>query len=159
MIIRKFKASDAVAAARMHRWTIRKINSKDYSTKQIKIWSGRTNAKRFRDSMKSKISFVAVDDGKIVGFGGFKKDGEFGSLYVHNKYIGGGVGKKLLKKMEKTAANMGIKKFTINSSLTAKNFYQSQGYNVIRKTVFSRPGLNLQVYKMEKSLRDIILTI
>ncbi len=153
MKIRKFRVGDAAAVARMHRGTIRKINSRDYSKKQIEVWSGRTNAKRFKESMKSKISFVAVDGEKIIGFGGFKKDGEFNSLYVHNKYIGKGVGKRLLSKMEKTASNMGIKKFTINSSLTAKNFYKSQGYKVLRKTLFKRPKLALQIYKMEKKLR------
>ncbi len=153
MIIRKFRASDAIAVSRMHRGTVRKINNRDYSKKQIKVWSGRTNAKKFRNSIKSHIQFVAVDKGKIIGLGGFRKDGEFNSLYVHNKYIGKGTGKKLLEKMEKTAVNMGFKKFTINSSLTAKDFYKSQGYRVIRKTVFKRPGLTLQVYKMEKRLK------
>ncbi|MBI4163377.1 MAG: GNAT family N-acetyltransferase [Candidatus Aenigmarchaeota archaeon] len=154
MIIRKFRASDAVAVARMHRGTIRKINSKDYSKKQIEVWSGRTNAKKFRGSMKSHIQFVAVDKGRIIGLGGFRKDGKFNSLYVHHKYIGKGAGKRLLSKMEREALKMGFKKFTVNSSLTAKNFYQSQGYRVIRKTLFKRPQLILEVYKMEKKLRS-----
>jgi len=155
MIIRKFRASDAIAVSRMHRETIRKINNKDYSKRQIEVWSGRTTAKKFVDSMKYRLRFVAIDNGKIIGFGDFAKDGKFNALYVHNKYIRKGVGEKLLKKMEREALKMGFKKFTVNSSLTAKYFYKSQGYKVIRKTIFRRPGLNLEVYKMEKRLRHI----
>jgi len=58
MRIRKFRASDAVEVARLHRNTIRNINSKDYSKEQIAVWSGRTSAKRFRESMNKFIRFV-----------------------------------------------------------------------------------------------------
>lgn len=153
MKIRRFKSSDAAEMARMHRATIRKINSRDYSKKTITAWSGRSTAKRFRKSMKQRIRFVTIDKNKIIGFGDFTKGGEINGLYVHPKYIGKGVGNKLLRKMEKTASSMGIKNLTVKSSLTAKDFYKSQGYKTLRKALFKRPGLTLQVYKMEKKLK------
>ena len=152
MKIRRFKPSDAAEMARMHRSTIREINSSDYSKKQVAAWSGRSTAKRFRKSMKQRIRFVAIGKNKIIGFGDFTKDGEINGLYVHPKYIGKGVGKKLLRKMEKTALELGIAKFTVKSSLTAKDFYKSRGYKLLKKTVFRRKGLHLQVYNMEKAL-------
>lgn len=153
MYVRKFKASDAREVARMHRSTIRFVNSKDYPQKQIAVWSGRTSAKRFRNSINMFFRFVAVDKSKIVGFGDFKKDGELSGLYVHKDYQGKGVGYSLLKKIEKSARQKGIKKLFLFSTITAKDFYKNHGYKIIKKTKIRIKHQNLVVYKMDKLLK------
>ena len=153
MYIRKFKASDAAEVAKMHRNTIRFVNSKDYLPEQIEVWSGRTSAKRFRDSIKMFFRFVAVEKGKIVGYGDFKKDGELAGLYVHKNYQGRGVGFLLLKNIEKSARKKDIKKLFCYSTITAKDFYKKQGYGIIKKTKFPIKNQKLTVYKMSKLLK------
>ncbi len=153
MYVRKFKASDAREVARMHRSTIRFVNSKDYPPKQIAVWSGRTSAKRFRDSINMFFRFVAVDKSKIVGFGDFKKDGELAGLYVHKNYQGRGVGFLLLKKIEKSARKKYIKKLFCYSTITAKDFYKKHGYRIIKKIKFPIKNQKLTVYKMSKFLK------
>ncbi|HLD41948.1 MAG TPA: hypothetical protein VJB06_02845 [archaeon] len=73
MKIRKANPEDAEAISRLHRWTIRKINSKDYSKRQIYVWSKRSTPERLRKIMdNSKIFFyVAEDSNKIVAFSDF----------------------------------------------------------------------------------------
>ena len=85
MRIRKFKSSDSVEVARLNRSTIRCINKTDYSPKQIMVWSGRVSAKRFRESIPKRKRFVAVENGRIVGFGDFSHDGELTGVYVHKQ--------------------------------------------------------------------------
>ncbi|MBI2102190.1 GNAT family N-acetyltransferase [Candidatus Woesearchaeota archaeon] len=153
MHARKFRISDAAEVARMHRNTIRFVNSKDYPQKQIKIWADRTSAKRFRNSIDMFYRFVAVDNGKIVGYGDFKKEGELAGLYVHKEYQGKGAGYLLLKKLEESAKQKGIKKFYMYSTITAKDFYKMHGYRIVRKTKFSIKNQKLIVYYMEKKLR------
>ena len=91
MKIRKFKSSDSVEVARLHRSTIRCINKTNYPPKQIKVWSGRVSAKKFRESKRKR--FVAVDKGKILGFGDFSHDGEITGLYIHKNFQRKGIGK------------------------------------------------------------------
>lgn len=153
MYVREFKVSDAAEAARMHRNTIRFVNSKNYPQKQIEVWACRTSAKRFRDSINMFFRFVAVEKGKIVGYADFKKDGELAGLYVHKNYQGRGVGFLLLKKIEKSARKKYIKKLFCYSTITAKDFYKKHGYRIIKKTKFPIKNQKLTVYKMSKLLK------
>ena len=70
MRIRKFRNSDATKLARLHRSTIRNVNSQDYPKEQIDVWSGRVSAERFRKSAKENTRFVAIANKKISLFYG-----------------------------------------------------------------------------------------
>ena len=152
MLIRKFKDSDAVKLARMHRETIRTINNKDYSKEQIKVWPERSTAKRFSKYAKNRLIFVALDKNKIIGFTEYK-DNEIKALYVHKDYIGKGVGEKLLKELIDISYKKGIRKLKCMSTITAKNFYLKQGFKIIRKTKFLIGNQKLKVYEMIKQLK------
>src|SRR3989338_7511398 len=145
MKIRRFRNSDAVELARMHRGTIRVINKKDYTKQQIKVWAT-ASAKRWRDNSKSKNSaiFVALNKNKLIGFIQLKGS-EVNALYVHKNYIGREVGKRLLKKLEETAYKNGIRKLTCLSTITAKDFYNKQGYKIIKKTKYKIGNQKLKV--------------
>lgn len=153
MQIRKFRLSDAAELARLHRGTIRGVNVRDYPPKHIAVWSGRVSARRFRESAKDKIRYVAIENNKIVGFGDFYKKGELTALYIHKSYQGKGVGQRLLKVLERKALIMGIKEFKLSSTITALDFYKKQGYKVIRKSVHPIKNQRLIVYNMKKRLR------
>lgn len=152
MHIRKFRLSDAAELARLHRGTIRSINVLDYPPKQIAVWSGRVSARRFRESAKNIIRYVAIKDNKIVGFGDFEKKGEMTGLYVHKDYQNKGVGQRLLKMLERQALKIGMKEFKLSSTITALDFYKRQGYKVIRKSIHPIRNQRLIVYKMKKRL-------
>ena len=152
MYIRKFRDLDAVELSRMHRETIRTINSKDYPKEQIKIWAERSTAKRFRKYAKDNAIFVALIKNKIIGFTEYK-DNEVKALYVHKDYIGKGIDEKLLKKLIDITYKKGIRKLKCMSTITAKNFYLNQGFKVIRKTKFLIGNQKLKVYEMIKQLK------
>ena len=152
MKIRKFKSSDSVEAARLNSITIRHINKTDYSPKQIEIWSGRASAKRFRESMHQRKRFVAIEKFKIVGFGDYSLDGELTGLYVHRDFQGKDVGKILLKKLEEQAKKDKIKEFHLSSTITAKKFYEKNGYKIIKKGKHEIDGQKLVIYRMKKKL-------
>jgi len=153
MYVRKFRISDAKEVARMHHNTIKFVNSKDYPPKQIEVWSGRTSAKRFRDSIDVFFRFVAVENKKIVGYGDFKKDGELAGLYIHKDYQGKGTGYLILKKLEESAQQKGIKRFFLYSTITAKDFYKKHGYRVIKEIKLPIKNQKLTVYNMSKFLK------
>lgn len=152
MKIRKFKSSDSVEVAKLHRNTIRYVNKTDYPPKQIKVWSGRVSAKRFRESISQRKRFVAIEKNKIVGFGDYSSDGELTGLYIHKDFQGRGVGKSLLIKLEGQARKQGIKEFHLESTTTAKIFYERNGYKIIKKGKHEINGQRLVIYIMKKKL-------
>lgn len=157
MKIRLASDGDCAEIARLHRATIRHINSKDYPKKIIKAWSERTNAKRFRDSLSKCKRWVAVEKGKIIGFVDHGKGDELWGLYVHKDYIGKGLGSKLLKIAENSLKKQGAKTIKIESTITARPFYEKNGYEFVKKglhPVFGdkESGLFVDVCIMEKKL-------
>ena len=81
-------------------------------------------------SSTNNISLVALDSvkDKFAGFVLMNKDGEVLLNYVLPAYIYKGIGKTLLKKMEHIAKLSGIKALSVVSTITAKNFYEKNGF-------------------------------
>ena len=153
MKIRLAKDEDCAGMARLHRATIRSVNSNDYSEDIIEVWSGRTNAKRFRDSAHKCKRWVAVEKGKIVGFVDHGDDDELWGLYVHKDYVRKGIGGKLLKIAENSLKEQGVKTIKIKSTLTAKIFYEKHGYKVVRSTLHPVKDKKLKIYIMKKTTK------
>lgn len=152
MRIRKARLADSAEIARLHRATIRAINANDYSPAEIKEWSGRSSAKRFRSSHGKAFRYVAVEGEKIVGFADFNKENpeNYWGLYVHKDFLGRGIGSRLMKKMEEAAKKMGAKKFVLSATKTAKAFYEKQGFKVNKKSKHPVEDQKLDVYVMIK---------
>lgn len=152
MKIRLARDEDYAAVARLHRQTIRNINSKDYPQDIIHVWSARTSAKKFRESTDKYKRWVAMDNDKIIGFCEHNYECELWGLYVHKDYLGKGVGSRLLKIAEDSLEKQGCKKITIKSTITAKIFYQKNGYKVLKKTTHEMEDKKVPIYIMSKKL-------
>lgn len=150
--VRKFRSEDAAEVARLHRGTIRAINRNDYTPRQIRVWSGITTAKRFRDSIGKFIRFVAVENEVIVGFGDFTLDGDLAGMYVHKNWQGKGAGSALLRKIESEAKKRGVMQLEVTSTITAKTFYEQHGYKLVRKSTHMMNGVRYPVYVLKKKL-------
>jgi GNAT superfamily N-acetyltransferase len=75
----------------------------------------------------SLVAFDAVKE-KFAGFILMNKDGEILLNYVLSAYIYKGVGKGLLKEMEHIAKSSGITALSVVSTITAKDFYERNGF-------------------------------
>lgn len=78
----------------------------------------------------NNISLAALDTpkSKLSGFALMNKDGEILLNYVLPSYIYKGVGKVLLKEMEHIAKSSGIQALSVVSTITAKHFYERNGF-------------------------------
>lgn len=135
VIIRKLDPEDVKAVVRLMRDTIRIVNRKDYTQKQIEVWSSKNTARRLSKKVQevSALRIVAVFDGKIVGTACLKFQGnELTGLYVKHDMHGKGIGSRLLRHIESYARRKGLKDIKLYSTLTAVDFYKHQGYKRIR---------------------------
>ena len=154
MIIRKFRNSDAIELAKMHKATISNVNSQDYNKKQIKVWSDKISANKYKKTSKEKnrVIFVAIEKRKIVGYGEYL-DKHIAGLYISKDHLGEGIGKKLLQILESHAYKKGIRTIMCFSTITAHKFYEKNGYKTIKKnTKYQIGNQKLTIYEMKKRL-------
>ncbi len=151
MRIRRAALEDAKELSALRKATIRTINKNDYTPSQIARWSKRGNTDDFVKIHDQVLRYVAIEEEKIIGFGDIMKDTpeEMGALYVHKNFVRQGVGTKLMKKIENTVRKMGVRRFSLRSSITAKEFYEKLGYKVIALKKNRQKG---NEYLMEKRL-------
>ena len=151
-IIRDATQADFEQMAVLHRDTIRHINARDYSEEAITAWSARPSPELYAKGVGRGRRWVAEMDGKVVGFTDHGLDGKFWGLYVHKDHIGEGIGKVLLSTNESSLMELGFTHVEIESTLTARPFYESQGYAYVRDDVALMDGVEVPIVILEKQL-------
>jgi hypothetical protein len=77
------KESNILAVCRLHRNTLRQINSKDYQKEVISLLVKSRTSKGHKESLKSCIKYIAFvqKTGAIFGFGDYKVQKKFGEKF------------------------------------------------------------------------------
>jgi len=151
MEIRLVRDADYPAIARLRRQTIRNVNSKDYEEEVIDNWSAKVGVLGFRKSADTCKRWVAVEEDRIIGFCEHTFECELSRIYVHKDHLRKGVGSRLLEVAEASLEKQGCKEIRLESTVTAKDFYEKNGYKVIRKTLY-KGNEKEPIYKMSKKL-------
>lgn len=94
----------------------------------ISLWLANKTAENMRRWIAQTHVFVATEHGRIVGVGAITKSGEITLNYISPDMRFRGIGKLLLRRMERQASELGVRTITLQSSLTALRFYDSAGY-------------------------------
>ena len=154
MRIRRARPEDAKEIASMNRKTVRNVNKKDYTKRQIAAWSSMNKARRLCKAIKEgRKIWVAVDKDEIVGMATLlPEEKEVGGFYIKHNKIGTGIGKKLNEKIEQEAKKKNIKELKLCSTITAAPFYKKRGYKKIRKTHVTMNKVKIPCVIMKKKL-------
>ena len=150
MNIRQYKSSDLEQMARLFYDTVHAINIKDYTEQQVNVWAtGNINLKEWDSSFLRHLTYVAVENDMIIGFGDIDKTGYLDRLYVHKNFQGRGVATAICNCLENEIRTSSI---TVHASITAKPFFEKRGYRTIRHQEVKRQGVLLRNYIMIKNL-------
>ena len=146
MLIREYISSDCGQLAELFYQTVHTINAKDYTNEQLDVWAtGNVDLKEWDSSFSKHYTLVAVDHDIIVGFGDIDSTGYLDRLYVHRDFQQQGIASALCNRLES-----GFDKITTYASITAKPFFLSRGYKVVKEQQVIRNGVSLTNYVMEK---------
>ena len=127
--IRLYRSSDAKQIAQLFYETVHTVNAKDYSREQLDAWAPKElDTAGWERALFPTIAFVAQIGKKIVGFADFLPDGFLCHLYVHKDHQRQGIATLLLAEVEKTAKAQGLASMQTEASITARPFFESQGY-------------------------------
>lgn len=153
--IRKAEADDAGGIYDVLVDSVRGLTGGEYTPEQQRAWIGSCG----RDFLHSMVAleqhdiWVAEAAGAgIVAFGALHAD-EVSYLYVRTRYVGQGLGTRLLLLMEETARRKGERRLRLHSSLTARAFYERRGFTATGRIMVCRQGVYLPVVLMEKALQ------
>ena len=155
--IRRFKLGDEKEIVSLIRSARRKTNIRDYSKELIEELCQEINEDIMIERGIKYHTYVVLNDNKIVGVGSvslyldFKDEVQFHNIYVLPEYQGKGIGKLIIKTLEKDEYCKNAKKIHIYSSISAMEFYRKRGYN------FTTDGYIVDSdgeYKLEKIIDD-----
>ena len=152
--IRTAKASDASAIADVAVASIRGLGANFYDAAQIEAWSAAFTPESVQASFVTGITWVAVDDGQVVGFAKWEPPTEFDLLYVHPNAAGTGVARALSDALERAAINAGVFHLEGTVSRSARAAFDSFGYERVEEATRHVGGQSFAVARMRKNFDE-----
>ncbi len=150
---RRVRLNDLDQILNVFNQAVRNTALKDYTKEQIDAWSA-SSLERDRWSQKivHQEVYAVLEDNKIIGFSSLENKNYIDLMYVHPSYLGRGIAKFLLSKIEGLAKGYGTQIIKTDVSETAKPFFERMGFVVERKNEFDLRGVLIHNYAMKKEL-------
>ncbi|WP_172840458.1 GNAT family N-acetyltransferase [Virgibacillus phasianinus] len=156
MELKRFESNRINEVITLFRETILTVNTKDYSKEQVEEWANnRHTVDEWVNRLDTSLTYIALINDKIVGFGNMTDEGLVDLLYVHKNHQAEGIGSMLVTQLEADAKRQNFNCITTEASITAKPFFLSKGYFVHQKQLKLIAGTRLTNYKMVKELGGI----
>lgn len=148
MELRDYNISDCETLAALFYDTVHTVSAGDYSKEQLDAWAtGTVNLEAWNRSFLEHTTIIAVEDGRIAGFGDMDRTGYLDRLYVHKDYQKRGIATAICDRLE---AAILTDSFCTHASITAKPFFEGRGYRVVREQTVERNGVLLTNYVMQR---------
>lgn len=148
MLLRPYRPVDCPALATLFYDTVHTVCRRDYSAAQCDAWAdGMVDLEEWNRSFLAHITWIAEQDGQIIGFGDIGRDGYLDRLYVHRDFQRQGVATALCDTLEAAVTARPIK---THASRTARSFFLARGYRQIRSQQVVRHGVMLQNFVLQK---------
>lgn len=149
MILRRYRSADCEEMAKLFYDTVHEVNIRDYTVEQVNAWAdGNVDLAAWDKSFTEHYTVVAEENGVIVGFGDITEGGYLDRLYVHKDYQRKGIATAICDKLE---SYPDTDELTVHASITAKPFFISRGYTVVKEQEVVRRGVVLTNFVMKKS--------
>ena len=153
IVLRPYQPDDAQALLALFRDTIRRVNVRDYAPDQIAAWSSDAidpNAWAARFSGRHVVVAELADC--AVGFAELEFNGHIDRFYVSADLQCRGIGGAMLSALETEARRLGLVRLDLESSITARPFFEGRGFRLVTPQMVSCRGVEFLNYRMEKHL-------
>ncbi len=153
--VRTYKPEDAPALLNLFLDTIRRVNARDYSPHQIRPWaSDDIDPQVWASGLADRFVAVAEEAGSPVGFIDLERSGHIDRMYVSADQQRRGVARLLLSAVLAEAPRLGVTRLFTEASITARPFFESQGFVVVAPQVVTCRGAEFINYRMERVLAE-----
>lgn len=154
MNIREARDEDADQVVQIFHQTVHTVNLGDYTQEQVNAWCPEKPDPLdwINSHFRTRSTFVAEDNGVVVGFGELLPDGHVDCFYCHHRYQRQGVGSAILRRIEQKAIESSLSRLFVDASITARPFFEAHDFVVVESQTVSRNGIDLSNFVMEKQL-------
>lgn len=153
IIIRNAVLSDLNEMQELFVQTIESVCTNDYNPDQINAWiSGVKNTERWIEVITTQFVLLAIAENKITGFGTLKNGNYIDLFYIHKDFQRKGIAQRILNELELEAKNQHAQIITSDVSITAKPFFEKNGFVVKAEQKNIILDIEIINYKMEKEL-------
>jgi putative acetyltransferase len=149
---RRYRPDDLPAIIGLFRDTIRRVNIRDYTREQVMTWAPDVVEPARWETLADRFTIVGESDGLIVGFTDLEPDGHIDRFYVHADRQRLGVGKAMLAAIVDEARRLGLDRVHAEVSITARPFFESQGFAVLAEQEVEVRGVRFINCRMERRL-------
>ena len=151
--IREFKPADGQACWQLFHDTVRRVNCRDYTSDQIEAWAyAGVDPAAWGQRFEGSLAYVAEHAQAIVGFVDLTLAGYLDRLFVSADHQRRGIASMLLDRVELAAVEHGVCRIHTQASITAKPFFISRGYIVVREQIVDCHGIGLTNFVMERCI-------
>lgn len=147
MLVRRFRSEDLSQIPELIKRAIIERDNHNYTPEQIALSSSYYTAEKFCHDLDKKAVYVCVDENKIVGTGTLY-NGEIMACFILPEYQGKGIGKEIVRILEKEAKDSGLEKVWLVSVLSAVKFYEKLGYVFVKEKMHRDWGKGIVMEKI-----------
>jgi putative acetyltransferase len=157
IIIKIAQESDIPNITKLFYETIQTINIKDYTQEEVDDWSSwHSDTDKWKQKINEQFFLIAQLNNQLVGFSSLTKDGYLDFMFVHKDHQRKGIAKKLYTKIEEKAFEQKNHIISSEVSITAKNFFESVGFEIEKPQKKRSKNKELSNFKMKKIITDSI---
>jgi len=152
MNIRRYLPGEEPAIWNVYYSATRLSIARDYNPELIDRWAPHDKDMiEWDERLRVKNPFVAIVGEEIVGMAEIDCEGFIDYFYVHPDYQGKGIGKKLLSTIIMEAEFHALNRVFADVSVTAKSFFESQGFEITearKNIILGHPANNFRMTKI-----------
>lgn len=152
--LRKAVAKDLIELHSVFEQSVRTNCRKDYTPAQIDAWVNRASVERWKELFASDLQFFMAEETEyfqIVGFTSFNRQGYLHSMFVLPSFTRKGIATLLLHFVEDFAYRNTLPSLFAEVSLTARPFFEKQGFIVEQEQLVEVNGVGMTNFRMRKS--------
>ncbi len=156
--LRLYRPADLEELIRLFYHSVHTAARRDYTPEELDAWVASPESvdqAAWGESLAAHYTVVAEQDGKLLGFGDMDETGYLDRLYVHGEFQGQGVAASIAQALEGFARGLGVERIAVHASRTARGFFQSRGFQVVKAQQVERRGVLLENFVMERQLETV----
>ena len=149
MTIERYRQDMAPALLDVFYTSVRQGCKHHYSAEQLAAWAPESiDIKGFEQKMDALQPLIARLDSKIAGYADLQPSGLIDHFFVHGHCQKKRVGSALMHALLNMGANLPL--LYSHVSLTAKPFFEQNGFNVVKQQTVNVNGVDLENYYMKR---------
>jgi len=149
--IKKFHNEDALKVAKIIKDGFLALSPKFYSKKSVLWQIGENSPKKLLEKAKNVSYFVAVENNKILGIGGYNAE-KVHTFFVKPEIQGQGIGSKILERCFREAQKQGINQLKCWATFSAEKFYSKFGFKKLKEITIRDDKNSISFIEMVKLL-------